>query len=149
MKKSVLTTASKRSLTWTTCKRVGRGSMDRFWILSLTHHLKHRHRNQPEEDKWKRSFKVLAFSNDAFGGVVEFMHQARTVTAAFSELYADYEGKKADGKLPVVEVKGSPKKVGDYYAPDWAVAKMADRPDAFNGGASAPAAEPTPADAEF
>ena len=108
--------------------------------------------DETEEDKWKRSFKVLAYSNDAFGGVVEFMHQARTVTAAFSELYADYEGKKADGKLPVVKVKGSPKKVGDYYAPDWAVAKMADRPDAFDGGAAAPAAaaaEPAPADAEF
>ena len=102
---------------------------------------------ESEEDRWKRSFKVLAYSDKTFGGVVEFMHQAKTVTAAFNDLYSQYEAKKKNGKLPVVEVNGSPKKVGDYYAPDWAVAKMADRPDAFNGSAPAPADEA--ADAEF
>ena len=99
-----------------------------------------------DDDKWKRSFKVLAFSNDAFGGVVEFMHQARTVTTAFSELYAEYEGQQADGKLPVVKCNGSPQKVGDYYAPDWSVVKMVPTPPVFAADA-APAPAPAPASA--
>jgi hypothetical protein len=101
-----------------------------------------------EEDKWKRSFKVLAYSDKAFGGVVEFMHQARTVTTAFQELYAEYESKAGKGKLPVVEVSGTPKKVGDYYAPSWSIKKMTERPDALSGNAQA-AAEPATADVEF
>lgn len=100
------------------------------------------------EDKWKRSFKVLAYSDKAFGGVVEFMHQARTVTTAFQELYAEYENKAGNGKLPVIEVSGTPKKVGDYYAPSWSIKKMIERPDALSENAQA-VAEPAADDVEF
>lgn len=106
--------------------------------------------DETDEDKWKRSFKVLAYSDKSFGGVVEFTHQARTVTTAFKELYADYEAKNKEGKLPVVDVDGSPTKVGDYYAPKWSVAKMVSRPDALNGEAPpAPQAASEDVDDEF
>lgn len=77
---------------------------------------------------WKRSFKVLAYSKDAFGGTVEFTHSARTVNGAFTELYSAYEKQAAPGKVPVVIVDGNPAKVGDYYAPKWSIEKMVDRP---------------------
>ena len=81
-----------------------------------------------DDEQWKRAFKVLAYSKDAFGGTLEFMHSARTVTGAFNELHSAYEAKAEAGKLPVVSVDGDPEKVGDYYAPAWKVVKMVDRP---------------------
>ena len=96
--------------------------------------------NDSEDDKWKRAFKLLAYSKDAFGGTVEFMHQARTVTGAFNELYSAYEAKSGGGKLPVVVVDGDPVKVGDYYAPSWKIDKMVARPDALGSQPEAAAA---------
>ena len=99
-----------------------------------------------EEDKWKRAFKLLVFSNDTFGGTLEFMHQARTVTSAFNALYGEFEAKKDGDKLPVVKVDGDPEKVGDYYGPSWKVAKMIDRPAVLS--AATPAAAPDAADGD-
>ena len=94
-----------------------------------------------DEDRWKRSFKVFVFSQDAFGGIVEFTHSARTVTSSFNELYANYEQQAADGMVPVVEVGGDPQKVGDYYAPTWSIMKMVKRPATLpDGAAPAPVA---------
>ena len=94
--------------------------------------------------KWKRAFKMLAFSQDAFGGVVDFTHSANVVTAAFTELYAEYEKQAADGMVPVVEVSGTPHKVGDYYRPVWSIVKMVPRPAALPD-ADAPVAAAAPA----
>ena len=97
-----------------------------------------------EEDRWKRAFKLLVFSNDTFGGTLEFMHQARTVTSAFNALYGEFEVKKDGNKLPVIEVDGNPEKVGDYYGPSWKIAKMVDRPAALGAQEASPKA-PAPA----
>ncbi len=106
-----------------------------------------------DDEQWKRAFKVLAYSKDAFGGTLEFMHQARTVTGAFNELYSAYEAKAEAGKLPVVAVDGDPAKVGDYYGPSWKIEKMISRPKemgAMKEEAPAPAAgEDIPTDDEF
>lgn len=105
-----------------------------------------------DDERWKRSFKVLAFSKDAFGGTVEFTHSARTVTGAFNLLYSDYEKQNGGGKLPVVEVSGDPAKEGDYYAPKWSIAKMIDRPSelpSVGGAAPEPQAAPASDDEEF
>ena len=84
-----------------------------------------------DDEEWKRAFRVNVYSKDAFGGTGTFLHAARCVTAAFKELYAEYEGKAKNGQVPVVEVDGSPKKIGDYYAPNWSIAKMTKRPEAM------------------
>lgn len=106
-----------------------------------------------DEDRWKRAFKLLAYSKDSFGGTLEFMHQARTVTGAFNELYSEYEKQAADGKVPVVDVSGDPVKVGDYYAPAWKIEKMVKRPDAMGAikeeAPAAAAGEDVPTDDEF
>ena len=99
------------------------------------------------DKKWKRAFKLLVFSNDHFGGTVEFMHDAGTVTRAFSALYSAYEAQKDGGKVPVIEVDGNPTKAGDYYAPNWKIAKMADRPTSLPE-AGAPAKAPAEAPAK-
>lgn len=83
---------------------------------------------EDEEDKWKRGFKLLAFSKDMFGGTLEFMHTARTVTAAFNTLYSDYEAQAKAGMLPVIAVDADPEKIGDYYGPTWKIEKMMPRP---------------------
>ena len=81
------------------------------------------------------------------------MHQARTVTGAFNELYSAYEAKAEAGKLPVVAVDGDPAKGGDYYGPSWKIEKMISRPKemgAMKEEAPAPAAgEDIPTDDEF
>tara|TARA_R110000765_G_scaffold360889_1_gene451087 strand:+ start:194 stop:781 length:588 start_codon:yes stop_codon:yes gene_type:complete len=109
-----------------------------------------------DEDKWKRSFKLLAYSKDAFGGTLEFMHSARTVIGAFTALHSHYESKAEAGKLPVVSVDGDPAKVGDYYGPAWEIVKMVDRPaemgamrEEEEAPAAAPASEDVPTDDEF
>jgi hypothetical protein len=91
-----------------------------------------------DENKWDRSFRVQVYSKDAFGGVVQFTHTARCVRVAFAELYVQYEGQAGGGKVPVVEVGGDPVKAGDYYAPNWKIAKMINRPAALRE-ATAPA----------
>ena len=98
-----------------------------------------------EEDKWKRAFKLLVFSNDHFNGTLEFMHQARTVTTAFSTLYSAYEAQKDGGKVPEIEVDGNPNKEGDYYAPNWKIAKMVDRPGSLPEAGAPEAPEKAPA----
>jgi len=99
------------------------------------------------DKKWKRAFKLLVFSNDHFGGTVEFMHDAGTVTRAFSALYSEYEAQKDGNKVPVIEVDGNPTKAGDYYAPNWKIVKMADRPSSLPevGAQEAPPKAPAPA----
>ena len=110
------------------------------------------------ENKWKRGFRVAVYSGEAFGGTVEFLHDAITVCQEFSALYDDYEKGSEDGMLPVVEVKGDPKKAGEYYAPVWSIKKFVKRPDAMQSlpqedtkpAAPAPAAgEDIPTDDEF
>jgi len=101
------------------------------------------------DNKWKRAFKVLAYSKDAFGGTLEFMHSARTVTGAFNELYAAYEKQAENGKVPVISVNADPTKKGDYYAPSWSLDKMVPRPDSIGSTAAAPSQEKKGADEEF
>ena len=110
------------------------------------------------ENKWKRGFRVAVFSGEAFGGTVEFMHDAITVCQEFSALYDDYEKGSEDGMLPVVEVKGDPKKAGEYYAPVWSIKKFVKRPDAMQplpqedsipAAPAAAAGEEIPTDDEF
>ena len=86
------------------------------------------------DDKWKRAFKVLIFAKP-LGGVVEFTHSARAVSAAFASLYASYEKQAAPGMVPVVVCEGDPMKVGDYYAPKWTISKMVPRPAELSAGA--------------
>lgn len=98
-----------------------------------------------DENKWNRAFRCQVYSKDAFGGVVEFTHSARTVRNAFTALYAQYEGQAGGGKVPVVEVGGDPVKAGDYYAPNWKIAKMIVRPAALpDAAAPAPVVAPAP-----
>ncbi len=104
-----------------------------------------------DEEKWKRSFKLLAYSKDAFGGTLEFLHSALTVTGAFNELYSDYESKSEAEKLPVVSVDGDPVKVNDYYAPSWKIDKMISRPKELGAmqEESPASGEDIPTDDEF
>jgi len=83
------------------------------------------------DNKWKRGFRVAVYSGEAFGGTVEFMHDAITVCEEFSALYDQYEENDDNGMLPVVEVQGDPKKAGEYYAPVWSIKKFVKRPDAM------------------
>ena len=87
-----------------------------------------------DDEPWKRAFKVLAYSKDAFDGVVEFGGYSRSITSAFQELYVDFESKRESGKLPVVNVSGDPAKNGDYYAPSWKIEKMVKTPECFANG---------------
>ena len=115
------------------------------------------------ENKWKRGFRVAVYSGEAFGGTVEFMHDAITVCQQFSALYDAYEKYIKDidepnALLPVVKVEGDPIKAGEYYAPIWSIKKFVKRPDAMQPlpqedskpAAPAPAAgEDVPTDDEF
>ncbi len=108
------------------------------------------------DNKWKRGFRVAVFSGEAFGGTVEFLHDAITVCQEFSALYDEYEKGSKDGMLPVVEVQGDPKKAGEYYAPVWSIKKFVKRPDAMqplpqeDSKPAAPAVgEDVPTDDEF
>jgi hypothetical protein len=88
------------------------------------------------ENKWKRGFRVAVYSGEAFGGTVEFLHDAITVCQQFSALYDAYEKYIEDidepnALLPVVEVEGDPIKAGEYYAPVWSIKKFVKRPDAM------------------
>ena len=93
-----------------------------------------------DDEPWKRAFKVLVYSKDAFDGVVEINGQSITLTKAFKKLYSEFEAKREDGKLPVVSVSGEAIKVKDFYAPSWKIEKMVKTPDCFAEGApTAPA----------
>ena len=92
---------------------------------------------------------MLAYSKDAFGGTLEFMHSARVVTGAFNKLYAAYEKQAEDGKVPVISVSADPEKKGDYYAPSWGLDKMVPRPQALGSMTAASPQKEKAADEEF
>lgn len=87
-------------------------------------------------DKHKRGFKMELFSNQSFGGVVEFSASSMHVCNAISDLYNKYEAGKAEnaGKLPVVSFTGheaKKDKQGVNYAPLFSIVKWVDRPVEF------------------
>jgi len=107
---------------------------------------------KPQDGKeWKRGFKVNVFSKTMFGqeSVRELATTATGAVMAIDALYDEYEQKKAgnEGKLPVVEFKGSvPKKVGkgNTTVPTLVVVKFVDRPNDFNSVSEADITQPSP-----
>lgn len=98
--------------------------------------------------EWKRGFKLCFFSKTLFGEepIRELCTSGTGVVKSIEALYAQYEAERGanDGKVPVVEYKGSvPLKVGkgNTTVPTLVITKWVDRPselDATPVQASAP-----------
>jgi hypothetical protein len=94
------------------------------------------------------------FSQNNFGGVVEWSANSMIINQAVNELYTKYEeGLKSNpGLLPVVSVTGSTPVKSDYgtnYSPKMEIIKWVSRPvelatTAALGAPSAPAANTNP-----
>lgn len=107
-------------------------------------------------DKHKRGFTLPVFSQQAFGGVVEFTSASMHVCQTVNELYAQFEAGAAanPGALPVVQCTGSlpmkdPK--GTNFKPTLVILKWVPRPVDFdqapqvaNANTSTPPAQATP-----
>lgn len=91
---------------------------------------------KPSENH-KLGLIVEVFSNDLFGGVVEFSSNSSITCGALSDLYEEYEKGANDnkGKLPVVKVTGAEAISGQYgtnYKPLFEIEKWVDKPAAFD-----------------
>jgi hypothetical protein len=103
---------------------------------------------------YNRGFKMKLFSQNNFGGVVEWSANSMIINQAVNELYTKYEeGLKSNpGLLPVVSVTGSTPVKSDYgtnYSPKMEIIKWVSRPvelatTAALGAPSAPAANTNP-----
>lgn len=101
--------------------------------------------------EWKRGFKLAFFSKTLFGEepIRELCTSGTGVVKSIEALYAQYEAERGanDGKVPVVEYKGSvPLKVGkgNTTVPTLVITKWVERPIELDA-TPAPAVNATPA----
>jgi hypothetical protein len=104
---------------------------------------------KPQDGReWRRGFKVLLFSDSAFGGVREFATTAVGAVRGILDLYEQYEAESGQhfNKVPVVQhVNSTPTRIGkgNTNVPNFKIVKWTDRPDAlpFNDGLKSPTPE--------
>lgn len=90
---------------------------------------------KPDENH-KRGFEIRLYSEQAFGGVVQFGSVSSIVCGTISDLHTAYEEgvKQNPGKLPVVQCTGTEADKGKYgtnYKPLFQILKWVDRPAAL------------------
>jgi len=93
---------------------------------------------KPDENH-KRGFEMRLFSEQSFGGVVQFGSVSMIVCNAVNELYNQYEADvpKNAGKLPVVQCTGTEAQKGKFgtnYKPVFSIVKWVERPAALEAG---------------
>ena len=87
---------------------------------------------KPAED-FKKGFVVTLYSENFFGGAVEFSSTSLHVRNALNEIYADWEWERDQhpGELPVITTAGSETKKDRYgtnFKPIFAITKWMPRP---------------------
>lgn len=104
---------------------------------------------KPSENH-KMGLKLNLYSQDMFGGLVEFSSTAAVACSPISALYEKYLAEAKEGELPVVKVTGATPisgKHGTNYEPVFEVVKYVPRPadmDRVEDPAPAPQAAPAP-----
>lgn len=84
-------------------------------------------------DNFKRGFVVTVYSQQYFGGAVEFSSSSMHLSAAISDMYAAWEAQRAEhpGELPVITCVGSTAVKNTYginYRPILTLSKWTPRP---------------------
>ena len=81
--------------------------------------------------EWKRGFKVSIFSQELFGGSVEWSANGAGANDGIGQLYRAYEEKVAEGKLPMVQFDGAlpvRKGMGSTNVPQFSIVEMVATP---------------------
>tara|TARA_X000001388_G_scaffold26529_1_gene18677 strand:- start:1816 stop:2388 length:573 start_codon:yes stop_codon:yes gene_type:complete len=99
--------------------------------------------SKPDDGReWKRGFKVDIFSQQMFGGTVEWSSNSTGASMGIADLYSAYEKQAEDGKLPAVKFTGvKPVKVGmgSTNVPLFEITKMVATPEELQQGFDTPA----------
>lgn len=86
-------------------------------------------------DKHKLGIKLLMFSKNSFGGVVEFVSTAANACEPIAALYDKYEKNAKPDEVPVVKVTGVQPVTGKHgtnYVPQFEIEKFIPRPAEFD-----------------
>ena len=104
------------------------------WVMDPSLNLK---APKPQDGRdWRRGFKLLVFSDSAFGGVREFATTAVGAVRGILELYEQYEAESGQhfNQVAVVQYAGAtPARVGkgNTNVPNFKIVQWVGRPDAL------------------
>lgn len=113
--------------------------------------MKYTDKEGKEKYCYQRGFEMNIFSNNLFGGVVQFGSTSNLVLKVISDLHSSFEAapESKQGMLPVVVCSGVIEEKGQYgtnYKPNFSIQKWVSRPAEFDEGQSesAPAPQSAP-----